>query len=118
MTRALSIVVLLALSPVLVTRAAAQDVPGIEICTVEKTMERRTSCLQSNINFLQRSATQAALDQQKKLDSANRAIEALQAQVLLLQSAVAALKKSPDPAHPPAASAAAPEAKPAPAAAK
>ena len=33
--------------------AWAQDVPGIEICTVEKTMERRTSCLQSNINFLQ-----------------------------------------------------------------
>ncbi|HUN96697.1 MAG TPA: hypothetical protein VMU69_10720, partial [Bradyrhizobium sp.] len=33
--------------------ALAQDVPGIEICTVEKTMERRTSCLQSNVNFLQ-----------------------------------------------------------------
>ncbi len=29
--------------------ARAQDVPGIEICTVEKTMERRTSCLQSNV---------------------------------------------------------------------
>ena len=35
--------------------ALAQDVPGIEICTVEKTMERRTSCLQSNVNFLQTS---------------------------------------------------------------
>src|SRR5437773_361986 len=33
----------------------AQDVPGIEICTVEKTMERRTSCLQSNVDFLQKS---------------------------------------------------------------
>ena len=32
----------------------AQDVPGIEICTVEKTMERRTSCLQSNVDFLQK----------------------------------------------------------------
>ena len=34
--------------------AHAQDVPGIEICTVEKTMERRTSCLQSNVEFLQK----------------------------------------------------------------
>jgi len=32
--------------------AMAQDVPGIEICTAEKTMERRTGCLQSNVNFL------------------------------------------------------------------
>ena len=36
----------------LLTPAHAQDVPGIEICTVEKTMERRTSCLQSNVDFL------------------------------------------------------------------
>ena len=35
----------------------AQDVPGIEICTVEKTMERRTSCLQSNVDFLQKTIT-------------------------------------------------------------
>ncbi len=34
--------------------AHAQDVPGIEICTVEKTMERRTGCLQSNVEFLQK----------------------------------------------------------------
>jgi hypothetical protein len=120
MIRTLTIAVALALlaSP-FARRASAQDIPGIEICTVEKTMERRTSCLQSNINFLQRSATQAALDQQKKLDAANRAIEALQAQVQTLQSAVAALKKPSDPARPPTAPAtaptapaAAPEAKP------
>ena len=42
------------LLPLLLSRAAAQDVPGIEICTVEKTMERRTSCLQSNVDFLQK----------------------------------------------------------------
>jgi hypothetical protein len=117
MTRALSIAVAFALlASTLAMRAAAQDIPGIEVCTVEKTMERRTSCLQSNINFLQRSAAQAALDQQKKIDAANRAIEALQAQVQTLQSAVAALKKPPEPAHPPAAPTPASEAKPAPAA--
>ena len=45
----------LALTFLLLAQAArAQDVPGIEICTVEKTMERRTSCLQSNVDFLQK----------------------------------------------------------------
>ena len=43
----------------------AQDVPGIEICTVEKTMERRTSCLQSNVDFLQKTINKLTTDQQK-----------------------------------------------------
>lgn len=78
--------------------AAAQDIPGIELCTAEKSMERRTSCLQSNIDFLKRTTTQAALDQQQKLDAANRAIAALQAQVKSLQDTVAALAKATDKA--------------------
>ena len=57
----------------------AQDVPGIEICTVEKTMERRTSCLQSNVDFLQKTITKLSIDHQQKLDAANRQIEALKA---------------------------------------
>ena len=80
--------------------AVAQDVPGIEICTVEKTMERRTSCLQSNIDYLKKTATQSALDQQRKLDAANRAIEALQAQVQSLQATVTALKAAAEQAKP------------------
>ena len=55
----------------------AQDVPGIEICTVEKTMERRTSCLQSNVDFLQKTINKLTLDHQQKLDAANRQIEGL-----------------------------------------
>jgi hypothetical protein len=66
----------------------AQDVPGIEICTVEKTMERRTSCLQSNIDFLQKTISKLAIDQQQKLDAANRQIEALKATVVSLQKIV------------------------------
>jgi hypothetical protein len=57
--------------------ARAQDVPGIEICTVEKTMERRTSCLQSNVDFLQKTMTKLAADHLQKLDAANRQIEGL-----------------------------------------
>ena len=45
----------------------AQDVPGIEICTAEKAMERRTSCLQSNINFLQMTINKLSADHQQKI---------------------------------------------------
>ena len=70
----------------------AQDVPGIEICTVEKTMERRTSCLQSNVDFLQKTIAKLAADQQQKLDAANRQIEALKVVVAGLQKTVADLQ--------------------------
>ncbi|MBH5402424.1 hypothetical protein HZZ13_32235 [Bradyrhizobium sp. CNPSo 4010] len=63
----------------------AQDVPGIEICTVEKTMERRTSCLQSNVDFLQKTITKLTLDHQQKLDAANRQIDALKTSIAGLQ---------------------------------
>ena len=69
-------------------RATAQDVPGIEICTVEKTMERRTSCLQSNVDFLQKTLTKLAADHQQKLDAANRQIEGLKGSVASLQKLV------------------------------
>ena len=66
----------------------AQDVPGIEICTVEKTMERRTSCLQSNVDFLQKTITKLTTDHQQKIDAANRQIEALKGAVIGLQKLV------------------------------
>ena len=70
------------------SRATAQDVPGIEICTVEKTMERRTSCLQSNVDFLQKTIAKLGADHQQKLDAANRQIEALKSTVAGLQKIV------------------------------
>src|SRR3954451_20102584 len=75
----------LSLTPLTAGPAAAQDVPGIEICTGEKTMERRTSCLQSNIDFLQKTITKLAADHQQKLDAANRQIETLKGTVASLQ---------------------------------
>jgi septal ring factor EnvC (AmiA/AmiB activator) len=70
----------------------AQDVPGIEICTVEKTMERRTSCLQSNVDFLQKTIAKLGADHQQKLDAANRQIEGLKATVASLQKLVDGLQ--------------------------
>jgi uncharacterized coiled-coil protein SlyX len=94
--------------------AWAQDVPGIEICTVEKTMERRTSCLQSNVIFLQKTISKLSIDNQQKLDAANKQIEALKATIATLQKTVddvqaAQKKNAPPPA--PAAPASAPAAK-------
>ena len=70
----------------------AQDVPGIEICTVEKTWERRTSCLQSNVDFLQKTILKLNLDHQQKLDAANRQIETLKASLVSLQKTVGDLQ--------------------------
>jgi TolA-binding protein len=66
----------------------AQDVPGIEICTVEKTMERRTSCLQSNVDFLQKTIAKLSADHAQKLDAANRQIDGLKSTVASLQKIV------------------------------
>jgi prophage DNA circulation protein len=84
------ILALAVLAPCLLlpAKARAQDVPGIEICTVEKTMERRTSCLQSNVDFLQKTISKLAADHQQKLDAANRQIETLKLSVAGLQKIV------------------------------
>jgi prefoldin subunit 5 len=76
---------MLLLATLAITPVRAQDVPGIEICTVEKTMERRTSCLQSNVDFLQKTITKLNLDHQQKLDAAGRQIDALKTTVAGLQ---------------------------------
>src|ERR1700760_1837776 len=72
--------------------ARAQDVPGIEICTAEKTMERRTSCLQSNVEFLQKTIAKLALDHQQKLDAARAQIDALRTNAVALQKVLDELK--------------------------
>ena len=98
MIRRIALVASLAPLVQVVVPARAQDVPGIEICTVEKTMERRTSCLQSNVEFPQKTITKLSADHQQKLDAANRQIEGLKAAVVSLQKVVddlqAAAKKA------------------------
>jgi hypothetical protein len=41
--------------------AAAQDIAGIEDCTKAAGLDKRTGCLQSNVNFLQQLVTKNAL---------------------------------------------------------
>lgn len=80
---------LLLLSPFAVQ---AQDVPGIEICTIDKTWERRTSCLQSNVDFLVRTINKLTLDHQQKIDASNRQIDTLKNAIVGLQKNVADLQ--------------------------
>jgi prefoldin subunit 5 len=84
------VIALVVLAPCLLTsgNSRAQDVPGIEICTVEKTMERRTSCLQSNVDFLQKTIGKLTADHQQKLEAANRQIDSLKASLVSLQKVV------------------------------
>ena len=55
-------------------------------------MERRTSCLQSNVDFLQKTITKLTLDHQQKLDAANRQIDALKTSLAGLQKTLGDLQ--------------------------
>jgi septal ring factor EnvC (AmiA/AmiB activator) len=83
--------------------ASAQDVRGIEVCTVEKQMDRRTSCLQSNIEFLQQTLNKLAHDSQDKMAATDRDLAAARAEITVLKATLdkmntelAQLKAKPD----------------------
>ena len=80
--------------------AAAQDVPGIEICTVERDLNRRTSCLQSNIEFLQKQMMKQAADAQQKLAAAATEISSLKGTVEMLRTRIDQLQAASKPAAP------------------
>jgi hypothetical protein len=56
----------------------AQDIAGIEDCTKTSGLDKRTGCLQSNVNFLQRVVTKIALETSQKLNAADAEIVAAQ----------------------------------------
>jgi hypothetical protein len=74
------------------TIAQAQDIVGIELCTRESNMDRRTGCLQSNIEYLQRLITKNAAATQQKLAAAGAEIAALKAAIANLQAIVEKLQ--------------------------
>jgi hypothetical protein len=80
--------------------AKAQDIPGIELCTHETKMDRRTGCLQSNVEYLHQLVRKNAAESQQKLAAANNEITALKATIAALQASVAKLQtaaeKSPE----------------------
>jgi chromosome segregation ATPase len=81
-----------AVAMLLIAAGLAQDVPGVEICTRESRLDRRTGCLQSNVEFLQQVVTRNALDAQQKLSAAAREIAALKEQLAAANHDLATLK--------------------------
>jgi hypothetical protein len=78
--------------------AHAQDIAGIEDCTKPPGLDKRTSCLQSNINFLQRLLTKNALEAGQQLSAARNEIIALKSAVAGLQVSVQQLQAAQKPA--------------------
>jgi ubiquinone biosynthesis protein UbiJ len=56
-------------------------------------MDRRTSCLQSNVEFLQQTVNKNTLEAQQKLAAATREITALKEALASLQARVDQLQK-------------------------
>jgi len=76
-----------------VAQAVAQDVRGLEVCTAEKSMERRTSCLQSNVEFLQQVLDKQTRDIRAKLNAASREAAAQKAEIAALKSELTKLQR-------------------------
>jgi ferritin-like metal-binding protein YciE len=93
-TRASAAAVLLlgcgAIEGAILDAARAQDVQGIELCTHETRMDRRTGCLQSNVEYLHGLIAKNAADAQQKLKAAASEIAELRGENAALRAALAA----------------------------
>jgi|SRR5690349_20212602 BMFP domain-containing protein YqiC len=75
----------------MLSAAAAQDIRGIEKCTAETQMERRTGCLQANVEFLQQALTKLERDTREKINAVTRDLVASRTEIATLKSTVAKL---------------------------
>jgi hypothetical protein len=75
----------------LMTTAAAQDIRGLEKCTAEKQIERRTGCLQANAEFLQQELLKLKRETGNGLAAADRDLAAAKAEIAALKAALAKL---------------------------
>lgn len=85
--------------------AAAQDIRGLENCSAEKQIERRTGCLQANVEFLQQALLKQAREStdklaavQRELATARNETTALKASLAKLEADIAQLKAKAEPA--------------------
>ena len=82
--------------------AVAQDVRGLEVCTAEKDMARRTSCLQANVEFLQQELTKQARRAEQDRAHTLKEVTTLKADIVALkillgkaQDEITAMQKKP-----------------------
>jgi hypothetical protein len=70
---------------------AAQDIRGLELCTAETRMERRTGRLQANIEFLQQALIKLTRETQDKIAAADQDIATARAEIAVLKATLAKL---------------------------
>jgi BMFP domain-containing protein YqiC len=75
----------------LLSPAAAQDIRGVEKCTAEAQMERRTGCLQANVEFLHQALTKLERDTREKINALTRDLAASRTEIAALKLTVAKL---------------------------
>lgn len=75
-----------------ISPAAAQDIRGLEVCTAEKQMERRTGCLQANVEFLHQALIKQARENSGKIDTASREVAAAKMELATAKAEIAVLK--------------------------
>jgi hypothetical protein len=82
--------------------AAAQDVRGLEACMAEKQMERRTGCLQANVEFLQQDLAKLKRETLAQIAAAKAEskiqIDALKATLTKVETELTTLKAKAEPA--------------------
>ncbi len=71
---------------------AAQDIRGLEACMAEKQIERRTGCLQANVEFLQQALARLTRETHQKLAAAERDIATARTEIAALKAALAKLE--------------------------
>jgi len=72
----------------------AQDIVGIEDCTKTSGLDKRTGCLQSNVNFLQQLVMRNAAESRQRLNAAVAEIAGLKAEIAALKGLVASQQAS------------------------
>ena len=77
-----------------VATASAQDIAGVEDCTKTQGLDRRTGCLQANVNFLQRTMTRNSLEADRRLKAAEGEIAALKSELAGLRTQLEALQSA------------------------
>jgi uncharacterized protein (DUF342 family) len=65
--------------------AIGQDIRGMEVCTAEKQMERRTSCLQADVEYLQQALIKLDREMHDKSAAADRDLTEARAEIAVLK---------------------------------
>ena len=65
----------------------------MEVCTTEKQMERRTACLQANVEFLQQALIKLDRETRDRIATANRDLSDARGEIAALKSTIEKLRE-------------------------